>query len=71
MNFQDKYTHEEKVAFLKHKSEVFDNYLDYESWIKVQRNAKAIKTFYQDRAGRRHFCETIGNAPLCPMCLYL
>ena len=27
---------------------------------------------YQECAGqRRHFCETIGNAPLCLMCLYL
>ena len=51
MNFQDKYTHEENVKFLKHKSEAFDNYRDYEAWVKAQRKVTTIKVFGTDHGG--------------------
>ena len=38
--FQDLFTHEERIYFLKLKSEVFEHYKKYEAWVKVQRNAR-------------------------------
>src|ERR1700678_160214 len=38
--FQDLFSHEERIYFLKYKSEVFDHYKKYEAWVKVQRNGR-------------------------------
>ena len=40
--FQDLYSHEERIYFLKHKSEVFEHYKKYEAWLKVQRKGRII-----------------------------
>ncbi|KAF7367236.1 Retrovirus-related Pol polyprotein from transposon TNT 1-94 [Mycena sanguinolenta] len=50
MNFIDLSTHEERPYFLKKKSEAFENYLKYEAWVKLQRNAK-IKILGTDNGG--------------------
>ena len=38
--FQDLFSHEERIYFLKQKSEVFEYYKKYEAWLKVQRNGR-------------------------------
>ena len=48
--FQDKHSHEEKIYFMRQKSETLDYYQRYEAWAKVQRNA-VIKIFGCDRGG--------------------
>jgi hypothetical protein len=48
--FQDQSSHEERVYFLKLKSEAFENYKDYEAWVRVQRGGK-ICIFGCDRGG--------------------
>jgi Reverse transcriptase (RNA-dependent DNA polymerase) len=48
--FLDLYSHEERIYFLKHKSEAFEIYKVYEAWVRVQRNA-VIKILGTDRAG--------------------
>jgi len=35
----DHHSHEERVYFMKYKSETFDRYKKYEAWARVQRNA--------------------------------
>jgi hypothetical protein len=60
----DLHTHEEKVHFLKKKSEAFNSYKRYEAWVKVQRNA-FIKIFGSDRGGEftsKEFNEHLANA---------
>jgi hypothetical protein len=49
-SYMDLSTHEEKVFFLKQKSEAFNSYKKYEAWAKVQRNA-VIKILGTDRGG--------------------
>ena len=34
--FQDLFSHEERIYFLKQKSDVFEHYKKYEAWVKVQ-----------------------------------
>ena len=36
--FQDLFSHEEWIYFLKQKSEVFEHYKKYEAWVNVQRD---------------------------------
>jgi len=48
--YQDLYSHEEYVNFLRLKSEAFRSYKEYEAWVKVQREA-VIKIFGCDRGG--------------------
>ena len=48
--FQDKHSHEERIYFMRQKSETLDYYRRYEAWVKVQRNA-VIKIFGCDRGG--------------------
>ena len=48
--FKDKFSHEEWIYFLKHKSEVFDHYKKFEAWVKVQRKAR-IAILGTDRGG--------------------
>src|SRR5215471_4504867 len=50
VTYMDLHSHEEKVYFLKRKSETFDTYQNYEAWVKVQRDAH-IKIFGCDRGG--------------------
>ena len=38
--FQDLFSHEERIYFLAHKSDVFDHYKKYEAWLKVQRHGR-------------------------------
>jgi hypothetical protein len=46
--YQDAFSHEEKIYFLKQKSESFATYRKYKAWIKVQRDAN-IKIFGTDQ----------------------
>ena len=48
--FMDLFSHEERIYFLAHKSEVFDHYKKYEAWVNVQRGGK-IAIFRCDRGG--------------------
>ena len=48
--FQDLFSHEEHVYFLKQKSEVFDTYKKFEGWLKVQRKGQVI-VLGSDRGG--------------------
>ena len=48
--FEDLATREERIYYLKAKSESFLAYKKYEAWVRVQRNA-AIKIFGCDRGG--------------------
>lgn len=48
--FQDRHSHEEKIYFMREKSEALDKYKKYEAWVNVQRNAK-IKILGTDRGG--------------------
>ena len=48
--FQDRFSHEERIYFLKLKSEVFDYYQKYEAWLTVQRHGR-IGIFGSDRGG--------------------
>jgi hypothetical protein len=49
-SYLDHHSHEERVYFLKRKSETFDRYKKYEAWVRVQRGAM-IKIFGSDRGG--------------------
>ena len=40
--FQDLFSHEEHIYFLKQKSEVFEHYKRYEAWVKVQRGGRVV-----------------------------
>ena len=40
--FKDLFSHEERIYFLKQKSEVFDHYKKYKAWVKVQRGGQII-----------------------------
>ena len=48
--FQDLFSHEEHVYFLKQKSEVFETYKKYEAWLKVQRKGQVV-VLGSDRGG--------------------
>lgn len=48
--FQDLFSHEEHVYFLKQKSEVFKTYKKYRAWLRVQRKGKVI-ILGSDRCG--------------------
>ena len=37
--YHDMYTHEDRINFLKKKSEAFEKYREYEAWVRVQRGA--------------------------------
>jgi hypothetical protein len=49
-SYLNHYSHEERVYFLKRKSETFDWYKKYEAWLRVQRGAM-IKVFRSDQGG--------------------
>ena len=49
--FEDLYSREPRVAFLKAKSEAFDSYKRYEAWVKVHHNAKGIAYLGSDHGG--------------------
>ena len=62
--FQDLFSHEEHIYFLKQKSEVFDHYKKYEAWLKVHRGGQVI-LLGCDRGGEftsRIFSEYLKNA---------
>ena len=64
MLFQDLYSHEERIYFLKQKSEVFEHYKKYEAWVKVQRNGR-IGILECDRGGEfmvKEFTEHLENS---------
>ena len=48
--FQDRASHEEKVDFMKEKSQTMGKYLDYEAWVNVHRDV-LIGIFGCDRGG--------------------
>ncbi|KAJ2918787.1 hypothetical protein MD484_g1572, partial [Candolleomyces efflorescens] len=48
--FIDRYSHETRVYFLRNKSDTFDAYQKYESWVRVQREAR-VKVLRSDRGG--------------------
>jgi hypothetical protein len=47
----DMYSAEERVTFLKKKSEAFDSFKKYEAWLKKQRNPDGIKCYGSDGGG--------------------
>jgi hypothetical protein len=47
----DMYSAEERVTFLKKKSEAFDSFRKYEAWLKKERNPNGIKCYGSDRGG--------------------
>ena len=49
--FKDLYSREPHVAFLKAKSDAFDSYKFYETWVKVHRNANGIVCLGSNRGG--------------------
>jgi len=49
--FEDLYSREPRVAFLKAKSEAFESYKHYEAWVKVHRNPSGIACLGSDRGG--------------------
>ena len=52
LQFQDLFSHEERIHFLKQKSEAFEHYKKYEAWVKVQRNGRVgILRLGCDRGG--------------------
>ena len=62
--FKDLFSHEERIYFLKHKSEVFDHYEKYEAWLRVQRGG-TIRIFGSDRGGEftsQEFTEYLENS---------
>ena len=62
--FQDLSSHEERIYFLKQKSEVFDHYKKYEAWVKVQRGGRVV-IFGCDRGGEftsQAFSDYLENA---------
>ena len=48
--FKDLFSHEERIYFLKQKSEVFNHYKKFEAWVKVQRHGR-IAILGCDRGG--------------------
>ena len=62
--FKDLFSREERIYFLKHKSEVFDHYRKYEAWLRVQRRG-TIRIFGSDRGGEftsQEFTEHLENS---------
>ena len=62
--FKDLFSHEERIYFLKQKSEVFECYKKYEAWLKVQRNGR-IGILGCDRGGEftsQGFTDYLENA---------
>ena len=59
--FKGLFSHEERIYFLKNKSEVLDCYLKYEAWVKVQQNGR-IAILGSDRGGE--FTSTAFNEHL-------
>jgi len=49
--FEDLYSREPRVTFLKLKSEAFESYKLYETWVKVHRNTSGIACLGSDRGG--------------------
>jgi len=49
--FEDLYSREPRVAFLKAKSDAFESYKHYEAWVKVHRNPSGIACLGSDRGG--------------------
>ena len=49
--FEDLYSCEPRVAFLKAKSDAFKSYKHYEAWVKVHRNPSGIACLGTDRGG--------------------
>ena len=61
--FKDLFSHEERIYFLKQKSEVFDHYKKYKAWVKVQRRGQIV-VLGCDRGGEftgRIFSEYLEN----------
>ena len=48
--FQDLFSHEERIYFLKQKSDIFEHYKKYEAWVKVQRGGR-VAILGCDRGG--------------------
>ena len=64
MLFQNLYSHEELVYFLRQKLEAFADYKKYEAWVKVQRGGQ-IHIFSCDWGGKfmsNKFSEHLENA---------
>jgi hypothetical protein len=62
--FIDLSSHEERIYFLRYKSEAFDDYKKYEAWVKVQRNGR-IAILGCDRGGEftsKEFTNHLENA---------
>src|SRR6202522_300616 len=65
--FKDLFSHEERIYFLKQKSEVFDHYKKYKAWVKVQRGGQII-VLGCDRGGEftgrifSDYLENVGTA---------
>ena len=62
--FQDLFSHEEQIYFLKQKSEVFEYYKKYEAWLKVQQNGR-VAILGCDRGGKftgQEFIDCLKNA---------
>ena len=62
--FIDLFSHEERVYFLKYKSEVFDHYKKFEAWVNVQRGGRIV-IFGSDRGGEfkgNNFSQHLENA---------
>ncbi len=49
--FEDLYSREPRVDFLKAKSDAFESYKHYEAWVKVHRNPSGIACLGSDRGG--------------------
>ncbi|PPQ84652.1 hypothetical protein CVT24_006859 [Panaeolus cyanescens] len=48
--FQDRHSHEERIYFMRYKSDTFEMFKQYEAWVLRQRNA-VIKELRSDRGG--------------------
>ena len=48
--FKKLFSHEERIYFLKHKSEAFEHYKKYEAWLTVQRKGR-VRILGCDRGG--------------------
>ena len=72
--FEDLYSREPRVAFLKAKSEAFESYKHYEAWVKVHRNPNGIVCLGSDRGGEfldgefTTYCHRLDFYPTTPFC---
>ena len=71
--YHNMWTHEDRINFLKKKSEAFKRYLKYEAWVKVQRNT-VIKCLGSDGGGEyiskefKDYLESVGMAHHLTIC---